>query len=219
MLAKLLSACLLSSPAFSREPPDLCSLFEKLPVSDRRHETFYLTFELMQQRQSKILVETGTARYGLSSCEGDGCSTLFFAEWARIHDAKVFSVDVDAQAIVTAEQIVKFINPNVSFYPMDSIVFFEKFDRSIDFLYLDSLDFDHNDPSESQLHHLKEIKAAYPHLHENSIILIDDCDLPHGGKGKLAIEWLKENGWKVILAKYQTVLVFEKQFTMENNAH
>jgi len=48
----------------------------------------------------------------------------------------------------------------------------------------------------SQEHHLKEIKVIEEKLHGKSLILIDDCDKPGGGKGKLVISYLKERGWK-----------------------
>ncbi len=46
------------------------------------------------------------------------------------------------------------------------------------------------------------------HLHEQSVILIDDCGLPHGGKGKLAIEFLKDQGWILLKEGYQTLLIY-----------
>jgi len=63
--------------------------------------------------------------------------------------------------------------------------FLQNFDRPIDFPYRDSYDFNPHDPKPSQNHHLKEIVAAYSCLHENSVVLIDDCDLPQGAKEPL----------------------------------
>lgn len=85
--------------------------------------------------------------------------------------------------------------------------FLSRFDRPIDFLYLDSWDFDFADPAPSQQHHLREIIAAYPRLHAQSMVLIDDCNLPHGGKGRLVIQYLAERGWRVLHSEYQTLLV------------
>jgi hypothetical protein len=76
----------------------------------------------------------------------------------------------------------------------------------IDFIYLDSYDYELNNPIGSQLHHLKEIEAAHPFLRESSVIMIDDCDLPEGGKGKFAIEFLLERGWRVVKKQYQVIL-------------
>ena len=77
----------------------------------------------------------------------------------------------------------------------------------IDFLYLDSFDFELHNPSPSQEHHLKEIIAVAPRLRKSTIIMVDDCDLPYGGKGKLVIKWLKERGWVEHKSGYQVILV------------
>lgn len=101
------------------------------------------------------------------------------------------------------------LNSRIHFVCSDSIAFLQNFGKTIDFLYLDSYDFDFNNPLPSQYHHLYEIQAAYPKLSENSIVMIDDCDLPHGGKGKFAIEFLTERGWKILENRYQVILYFK----------
>lgn len=176
-------------------------------MMDVRYATFDLAFQFMEQRNAKILVETGTARFGARGCNVDGCSTLKLGKWAKLHDAQVFSVDNNPQAIAESENALRSVNPSVAFYCMDSIAFLEHFDQVIDFLYLDSYDFERNNPTPSQQHHLKEIIAAYPHLGDHSVVMIDDCDLPHGGKGKLVIPWLQERGWKIALSNFQTILI------------
>jgi hypothetical protein len=89
----------------------------------------------------------------------------------------------------------------------DSVNFLKNFDRQIDFLYLDSYDFEKNNPSPSQQHHLREIEAAYDKLTPQSIVMIDDCDLAHGGKGKLVIAYLLDKGWSIYAQDYQVILV------------
>ena len=175
---------------------------------DVRRSTFKACLELLEQRNAKILVETGTSRYGNRNCAGDGCSTILFADWATDHNALLFSVDIDPNAIAASQEAASPYYPNVQFATQDSVSFLEHFSQQIDFLYLDSYDFDFNNPMPSQLHHLKEIKAAYPYLHKNTVIMIDDCDLPHGGKGKLVIEFLIAKGWKIFLSSYQTILIY-----------
>jgi hypothetical protein len=91
----------------------------------------------------------------------------------------------------------------------DSIKYLKAFPQKVDFLYIDSYDYNRNNPEiikDSQDHHLEEIKAIEKKLHENSIILIDDCKLPGGGKGKKAIQYLQSNGWKILMNKYQVLL-------------
>ncbi len=182
----------------------------RIPSTDKRYETFNRCFKLMEERNAKILVETGRARNGCQNCAGDGCSTVVFAGWAKDHAASLFSIDIDPVAVAESKKVVELINPSVQFFVQDSIAFLRGFNQKIDFLYLDSYDFDFDDPLPSQLHHLNEIMAVYPHLKKETIVMIDDCDLPHGGKGKLAIEFLQNLGWKVLLSRYQTILVYDE---------
>ncbi len=180
----------------------------RIDPQDKRAPSFKLCFELLEHRGAKTLVETGTARLGLTNCVGDGCSTPIFADWAKGHGAFLYSVDIDPNAIAESRAATLPINPQVQFTTQDSVAFLEAFDRQIDFLYLDSYDFDVNNPSPSQEHHLKEVVAAYSYLHEDTVIMIDDCDLPYGGKGRLVIEFLTARGWEVLFSGYQTILIY-----------
>lgn len=178
----------------------------KIPPHNHRYRTFVYALELLSERKALTIVETGTARYGLSNCLGDGCSTMIFGEWAKNHAAEFYSVDIDPESIMNAENDLGDLKTFIHLICNDSITFLTNFSRPIDFLYLDSFDLDLNDPLPSQEHHLKEIIAAYPWLHSNSIVMIDDCDFPCGGKGKLAIEYLLDKGWEIIASGYQVIL-------------
>lgn len=179
----------------------------RISPQDKRYTTFKCALELIQQRQAKILVETGTARNGVSNCHGDGCSTVIFGHFAAANQCKLYSVDIDARSLQCAKSAIKSYVKNVEFIHNDSVAFLRDFPYTIDFLYLDSYDFELNNPTPSQQHHLKEIIAAYPHLTRDSIVMIDDCDLPYGGKGKLVIQYLLERGWKICAQGYQMILV------------
>jgi hypothetical protein len=61
----------------------------------------------------------------------------------------------------------------------------------------------------SQEHCLKELKAALPNLLDETPILIDDSDLPGGGKARLAKLFLAELGYTCLLDSYQTLWVKE----------
>ncbi len=152
------------------------------------------------------MVETGTSRNGDLNCEGDGCSTLIFGNYARNNGNTFYSVDIDKEALANAKKALREAEPFVYLVEHDSIEFLQNFPTTIDFLYLDSFDFEIDNPTPSQEHHLKEIIAAYPHLGTHSVVMIDDCDLPHGGKGTLAIEFLVNRGWKILKKGYQVIL-------------
>lgn len=57
----------------------------------------------------------------------------------------------------------------------------------------------------SQRHAEREMLAALPLLHPRSLVLIDDADLPGGGKARLARKVLTEAGWTCRLDAYQTL--------------
>lgn len=182
-------------------------LINRLPKVDRRYASFLLVLELLEHRQAKVLVETGTARWGDKNFSGDGGSTIIFGEWASKNRAILSTIDIDIQAIENAKTATQDFKDHIHYCCSDSILYLSEYDQLIDFLYLDSFDFDFGYSPSSQEHHLKEITAAYSKLHKNSIVMIDDCDLPEGGKGKLVIKFLLEKGWVIIYSGYQTILV------------
>jgi hypothetical protein len=76
----------------------------------------------------------------------------------------------------------------------------------IDVAYLDSLDADQAGHAE---HGLKEAELVLPHLADDGLVLIDDTFWQSGkwvGKGKLAIPFLIEKGFKIKYSGYQTLL-------------
>lgn len=183
----------------------------KIPAHNHRYTTLIKVLDLMKERGVKTMVETGTSRGGLTAFEGDGGSSVIFSQFATDHSAQFYSVDIDRVALNKAseavKQVVGKVGPNLHFVQSDSIQFLTNFPEKIDFLYLDSYDFDFNDPLPSQMHHLREIEAAYPHLTPQTIIMIDDCDLPLGGKGLLVIEFLLNKGWTILEKQYQVILI------------
>lgn len=190
------------------------SLYPLLPKKynfKRRRKSFRLTMKLLGERKAKILIETGVARQGLRNTKYDGASTIVFGLWARQNQAILHSVDIDPAAVeesrkeVDKNELDKFVNLNIS----DSVAFLDQFKDQVDFIYLDSYDYPKRDKEvqmASQEHHLKEIKAIEEKLHDKSLILIDDCDKPGGGKGKLVISYLKGLGWKIVYNGYQVLM-------------
>jgi len=179
----------------------------RIPTNNHRYATFAESLRLCEERGVKTMIETGTSRLGESNYLWDGGSTNFLAHYARDHGASFYSVDISEECLFGAAKGLNYNMSNIKLVHRDSVAFLKEFPKRVDFLYLDSYDFEENDPEPSQLHHLREIEAIYPRLHNNSIILIDDCDLPHGGKGKMAIQFLLEKGWKIHMNGYQVLLV------------
>lgn len=193
---------------FAAAPSDY--LKNRIPVRNHRYDTFRYVLELLEARDVKTMVETGTARHGASNFIGDGGSTIIFSEWARDHDADFYSIDIDETNISRSSNAVSRFVPDqkgkIHFICDDSIQTLSQFGRPIDFLYLDSYDYDTRNPDPSQQHHLKEIQAAYPYLSEKCVIMIDDCALSGGGKGKLVVDFLLVREWKIVKNSYQIIL-------------
>ena len=181
----------------------------------KRRDTLREVLRLLDERGAKILLETGVARMGLEKSKGDGASTIVFGLWANNNDAHLYSVDIDPDATRRAGVAVDAmgLGGSVTLVTSDSVEYLDEFTDSVDFLYLDSYDYHKTDTAiqkASQDHHLKEINAIEGCLHDDTVILIDDCDLPNGGKGKLIIQYLTEAGWKVHMSEYQVIMVMDK---------
>jgi hypothetical protein len=197
-----------NSASYSRVFSELL-LLQRISQSDKRYPTFHYVLNQLLKRNLKIIVETGTARNGTKNCVGDGCSTVIWTNWAQAFNGFVYSVDIDPNALDQSKEACHCDLSHVEFICSDSVSYLQNFRNRIDLLYLDSYDYDIENPNPSQLHHLKEILAAYPYLQEESVVLIDDCGLPGGGKGKLVIELLLERGWRIAMSGYQVVMVYK----------
>ena len=51
--------------------------------------------DLMDQRDSKVLVETGKVRCGLQDAKGNWVSKVMFGQWVQKHGTILFSIDID----------------------------------------------------------------------------------------------------------------------------
>lgn len=178
----------------------------------RRRVTFAKVLKLLRERNAKVIVETGTSRKGLEGAKSDGAATIVFGKWAKENGAIMHSVDINKDSVKGSKQEVKNQNLQdvVTVHLDDSLNFLKEFKGEIDFLYLDSYDYSKTDldiQQKSQEHHLQEFKMIEDRLHKNTIVLIDDCGLPGGGKGKTVIAYMQNKGWKIIINKYQVLLL------------
>lgn len=178
-----------------------------LEPDSSRYGTFLFAIGLAMSRNAKVIVETGTMRHELAYCESDGCSTILLSRLAdRSADCRLFSVDIDERATIQASLTTKDF-PNTQIVQSCSIAYLTDFPTAIDFLYLDSYDYTYASANACQVHHLREILAAYDKLHKYSIILLDDCSLPFGGKCKMVEEFLLQMGWIKVMSQYQMLFV------------
>ncbi len=184
----------------------------------KRRDTFKRTLELLEKTNAKVIVETGTSRHGLKGAKSNGAATIVFGKWAQRNKAELHSVDISEESIYHSRQEVirQRLEDTVTLHLSDSVAFLRGFERPIDLLYLDSYDYSDTDTEiqqKSQQHHLDEFKAIEHRLHKNTIVLIDDCNLPNGGKGKLLVAYMLTKNWKIVMNAYQILLV-DKDFVL-----
>ncbi len=192
------------------------SLYPFMPFKHdfrKRRDTFLKTMELLNKTKAKLIIETGTSREGLKGAKSNGAATIVFGKWAKENNAFLHSVDININSVKNAQSEVdkQGLTDFVKIHHSDSLVFLKEFMEKVDFLYLDSYDYssDVEVQKKSQEHHLNEFLAIEGQLHQNTIVLIDDCDLPNGGKGKLVIDYMLKNSWKILIKSYQVLLVRE----------
>lgn len=136
---------------------------------------------LLHRLGGRRVVEVGSLRLPPDhpNTVHEGGSTL---RWAQA-GFEVFSIDVDPAATSLAAAVTG-DRPAVHCITADGVGFLEGFDQPIDLLYLDAWDV--GTPNYKQ-HHLDAYHAARRNLHERSLVLIDDMDLDHGGKGEQVV--------------------------------
>jgi hypothetical protein len=175
-----------------------------------RTQSWRSALSLFAYFDGSTIVETGCQR--LVEDWGAGCSTRIVALFLKeIGHGKLHSVDHSLEHIGVAHRVVEADNSSdyVEFHHDDSVHFLTRFNQMIDLLYLDS--FDYSDaPLRTrgcQEHQLKEITAAFEKLSDTAIVLLDDNDLPHGGKTRLTKEFLRQHGWTCLLDWQQSLWV------------
>jgi hypothetical protein len=151
------------------------------------------------------IVETGCIR-SEEDFAGAGFSTLLLGIFAAGRGGELVSIDHDAVNCEFARRTVGCLGSSVLVVEDDSVSFLADHRQVIDVLYLDSRDSDWPGSAE---HAVRELEAAYPVLHEQSIVAIDDTCYQNGnfiGSGSLAVPWLLERGWILLHSGHQTML-------------
>lgn len=172
-----------------------------------RYPTFEKLFLIAEERNLKIIVETGTARgkakfyYRKPRINWkDGMSTLLFAEYASKVSGTFWSCDIDNQNIFNAYNFTNDFSYKVNFALADSLIFLRDLSTSIDILYLDSLD---GNIAGANQHQLKEAEISESKLSKQGLILLDD----KGAKTELSLPYLIAKGWGIIYESDQQVLL------------
>jgi SAM-dependent methyltransferase len=162
-------------------------------VKSVKYYTFKTALNLFLQNNGKLIVETGTQRM---IDDPGGCSTTLFGAFCKRYNKRLITVDNNPKNIEVSKEATKEFRDHIEYVLSDSVDFLMKFNEPIDLLYLDSMDcpLPPADATESQMHQLNELKAAYNKLHPGSIYLGDDNNFSNGGKTRLAKKFLIKSG-------------------------
>jgi len=184
---------------------------EQYPKLDSRLKTMKKALELLHERNGTVILETGTTR--LKDDWGAGMSTYVFGSYCNEFGGHIYTVDISAQNMDVCREVTKDFTNNITYTVSDSLSYLFLFGKTIDLLYLDSVDCpveiitekDRIDLAFAQTHQLNEIKTALPKMNKKGIVLLDDNGFSHGGKTTLTKEFLSENGWIEIMSGQQSL--------------
>lgn len=168
-------------------PEQVKHLEELIKKTGKRAESFAMMLNHALSTDNPLIVETGCARQE-NNFDGDGMSTIIFDKLVEYHGGDFYSVDINSDNVKFATAHCKnanmFCGDSVSFLYNQSKSWVAN-NRKIDVLYLDSYDFDVNNPHPSSLHHVMELVAVMPSLKDGTMICVDDNPLCQDDKGNL----------------------------------
>lgn len=182
---------------------------EQLFIRGKPKEYILHTINLFKKyTDAKVILEIGSIRQIMChdinefnpNCCNDGHSTYF---WKEYTNANIYTVDIDKKSKNLIESDPRLVN--VKSFTDDAINFSKTFDKKIDLLFLDAWDVMIDSPYAEK--HLEIFNILKDNLSQDCLILIDDTDICSGGKGKLLIPYLLENGFKCIFNKRQTLFI------------
>lgn len=171
-----------------------------------RDVTFDLVLEnLGRSRREPVIVETGCVR--ARDDWGAGLSTVVLSAFVdALGRGSVETVDNNGEHIRMARELVGPSGGRTRFHNSDSVSWLSGVWKSIDLLYLDSMDTDLPGHAE---HCLRETQAAMHNLRPGSLVMIDDTPWVDGswrGKGAQAVPWLLGKGFRMVASGYQVLL-------------
>jgi len=187
------------------------TLEEMLSKTDKREPAFRLMVDHLRTCKYPLVVETGVSRQE-NNWFGDGMSSLIWDAVANELDGTVQSVDLSQEACSFTSSRT---SNRTMIYCGDSVAFlstkekeYDKLDRKIDLLYLDSYDLDINNWHPSAQHHIYELLAIKGALRPGTLVCVDDnliIEGKHVGKGTYVAEVMAMMGKEMIYQGYQWV--------------
>jgi len=169
----------------------------------RRDESFAFAAEYAIDQGLTSFIETGCYR----GCPHQGQSTRILALLAKYQQGFFTSYDLEPAHIAQADLLTKDCSDYVNFVAGDSVEALSRRKAFVDFAYFDACDWEEHNPLPSQVHQLGEVAALIGKIMAPGLVLLDDCDLPKGGKSALSAPFLLEHGWRLAYSGYQKVFL------------
>lgn len=186
------------------------SKLQENPLFEDRYNGFRKIFEELLKKKDRnfTIIETGTLR--TEDSWTDGQSSLLFFEFLSIFGGKLITIDIDKSSLLKCKEI---LSKNVGLDKAELVLIhgnsveeLAKIDEEADLLYLDSFDFNHENPMPSMIHHLKEFASAWRIITKSKNILIAaDDNFEVFGKGKFLKDWAIETKREILHEGYQLV--------------
>ena len=193
---------------------NLTEFLDSIPVGHRRPRFQDLAEAMLNLHRPVVIVETGCMRISPSneSPELDGCSTLVWDYVAQQSEGKCISIDIDQKNIDYARTKVSRFTHLVCGDSLRVLAGIDRLTRPIDFLYLDSMDWQGTpvEKSLSALHHAAELSAVWHWLAHDALIAVDDCMEPYKGKHEIVKRFFDSVGVQPLTDDY--IHVWRKPF-------
>jgi hypothetical protein len=177
------------------------------PRLGKRADGFGVIFdELLKSKGNVVIVETGCMRVPCN-WEGDGQSTFMLDALVQDRGGLFFSIDVALESIDAARRACSsmtqliFNNSVPALHALNRVI-----PTRASLLYLDSFDFDVDNPLPSAIHHSLELTAARSLIGSGTIVCVDDYALgSDGGKGMILDKFFSSVRAEVLHCGYQKV--------------
>lgn len=183
----------------------------------------YLSKRSSEELNNKTIIEIGSTREFIPGQN----STEAFVKFCIKNNMKLISVDMDEKCSNNVTFIAnKYKFENIEIYTMKGEDFLKKYDKKIDFIYLDAFDFNHNNHSDERRKsyrkfldcniedelchkmHLECCENIHNKFNKNGLLCFDDIlDINSTkGKGVLAVPFLLKNKFKLIKYSYNAMI-------------
>jgi hypothetical protein len=123
-----------------------------------------------------------------------------FGEFAAAYGLYLWTCDIDRTVTETARQTTAWFAASITYVRGDSVAFLESFPEPIDLLYRDGLGCPpDSDATAAQEHNLRELTAAFPHLSDGAVLILDDNRWANSGKTRRSKDFPHAAGWRCLL--------------------